>query len=649
MKLWKECQTFLLYLGTIFHPSTLIDSSDVQQALSFEVHDDSYGHPPNFRAPGGPEDGKFVCQYPDLGNQWTDCSTPENRGCWLKGPNGEEFNLTTDYENIYPKGIVRNYYIEVDDTPINADGIINPDGKVFNNTYPGPWIEACWGDILNITVKNNLRWNGTTIHWHGIRQLNSMEMDGVNAVTQCPIAPGDTYTYTFRATQYGTTWYHSHYSLQYADGVAGPMTIHGPSSDNYDEARDPILITDWNHRSAFQDFQHELDGTGPPRMNSVLLNGIGNFAGASPRNEKFTFKSIKKGNKYLLRIINTSVDTTYIFSIDNHNFTVLTTDFVPIHPYNVSHILVGIGQRYHVVLYANPIDNGQLSNTGDYWIRAVPADGCQGFETGNDPDERQGILRYNSSSEAIPTSKREGFSLKCRDEEYSRLHPIHPWSVEPMDFDPEGFDVGLQAAPHKPQLSDNFTRWTMGDVPLWLNFSDPTILNLNNKTWNPDYVVIPEDMPENAWIYLLITADDMDNKWLNRTFVAVAHPLHLHGHDFALLAQSSEPYNKSTAVIKYDNPPRRDVALLPQGGYLLIAFKADNPGAWLIHCHIAWHASSGLAMQILERQGAIAKSMTPKRLEATNRGCKNWDTWFGNSSNHWNKYDVKAFQDDSGI
>lgn len=71
-----------------------------------------------------------------------------------------------------------------------------------------------------------------------------MEMDGVNGITQCPIAPGKSYTYKFRAMQYGTSWYHSHYSLQYGDGLLGPLTIHGPSSSNYDEAKDPILTTD---------------------------------------------------------------------------------------------------------------------------------------------------------------------------------------------------------------------------------------------------------------------------------------------------------------------------------------------------------------------------------------------------------------------
>lgn len=97
---------------------------------------------------------------------------------------------------------------------LEADGFKKTSGKVFNQTFPGPLIEACWGDEIVIHVKNNYAANGTTIHWHGIRQLNTMQMDGVNGVTQCPIAKGDTFTYKFRALQYGHTWYHSHYSLQ---------------------------------------------------------------------------------------------------------------------------------------------------------------------------------------------------------------------------------------------------------------------------------------------------------------------------------------------------------------------------------------------------------------------------------------------------
>ena len=84
--------------------------------------------------------------------------------------------------------------------------------------------------------------------------LNNVQNDGVNGVTQCPIAPGDTYTYEFHASQYGSSWYHSHYSLQYGDGAVGPITIYGPATANYDsdEAFKPLLLTDWNHRSVFE-------------------------------------------------------------------------------------------------------------------------------------------------------------------------------------------------------------------------------------------------------------------------------------------------------------------------------------------------------------------------------------------------------------
>jgi FtsP/CotA-like multicopper oxidase with cupredoxin domain len=82
-----------------------------------------------------------------------------------------------------------------------------------------------------------------------------------------------------------------------------------------------------------------------------------------------------------------------------------------------------------------------------------------------------------------------------------------------------------------------------------------------------------------------------------------SHQIHLHGHDFAILQQEeNQEYHPNKLNLNLDNPPRRDVVLLPNGGFVVIAFKADNPGSWLMHCHIARHASEGLALQILERQ-----------------------------------------------
>lgn len=69
------------------------------------------------------------------------------------------------------------------------------------------------------------------------------------------------------------------------------------------------------------------------------------------------------------------------------------------------------------------------------------------------------------------------------------------------------------------------------------------------------------------------------------------------------------------------------MALLPAEGWLALAFKSDNPGVWLLHCHIAWHASSGLAFQILERTGDIQKALGPERLDAVKETCKQWKQW----------------------
>jgi hypothetical protein len=107
---------------------------------------------PIFRPPGGRLGGpgsEFTCEYPQMVG-WSFCSTPENRACWLRNDKtGAEYNITTDYEDINqtPIGITRNYVIDLTDEEINADGLAFPEGKIYNKTYPGPWIQACWGDV----------------------------------------------------------------------------------------------------------------------------------------------------------------------------------------------------------------------------------------------------------------------------------------------------------------------------------------------------------------------------------------------------------------------------------------------------------------------------------------------------------------------
>lgn len=101
---------------------------------------------PIFRPPSLPDDKNFRCEYP-LMNGWEDCSHGLDRKCWIRRTSdGKQFDINTDYENAWPIGIERYYKIDLADSWYAADGLNFSQAKLFNKSYPGPWIQACWGD-----------------------------------------------------------------------------------------------------------------------------------------------------------------------------------------------------------------------------------------------------------------------------------------------------------------------------------------------------------------------------------------------------------------------------------------------------------------------------------------------------------------------
>lgn len=129
-------------------------------------------------------------------------NAPDSRNLWLDG-----FDIDTNYYDKWPNtGNTVKYDLHLTEEPCNPDGHGEKMCELWNGQYPGPTIRANWGDTIQVTVHNELTNNGTSVHWHGVRQLGSNEMDGTNGMTECPIAPGTTRTYEFVATQYGTSW-----------------------------------------------------------------------------------------------------------------------------------------------------------------------------------------------------------------------------------------------------------------------------------------------------------------------------------------------------------------------------------------------------------------------------------------------------------
>ncbi|KUJ20827.1 putative extracellular dihydrogeodin oxidase/laccase [Mollisia scopiformis] len=517
------------------------------------------------------------------------------RACW------GDYDLSTNYYDVVPDtGVIREYWFSIENITCAPDGVSRVCLAV-NGTIPGPTIIAGWGDTIVIHATNNMENNGSSINFHGIRQNYTNLMDGVPSVTQCPIAPGTTYTYTWRATQYGSSWYHSHFYVQAWDGIFGGIHINGPATANYDVDAGTLTLGDWSHLTADVEMVSAIQN-GPPTLSNGLINGTNtwNESDGTVIGSRFEM-DVVAGQSYRLRIINVAADSQIKFSIDNHTLEVISTDFVPIVPYSTDVVSISIGQRYDVVFTAN-------ATADNYWLRAVIQTACSDNEY---PDNVLGIIRYDADSTDDPTSSGTDAAvtngLTCEDEDASLLVPY----------------LAIVAS-DEPDYSDDFAvqlveasvggLWEMGNSSFFNYWDYPTVLQAyeGNDTWTDGQQVYA--FPDaDRWVYFII-----------QTTNAQPHPLHLHGHDFWVIGQGTGTYDSATANLTLVNTPRRDVALLPGDGYLVIAFYTDNPGAWLMHCHIAWHTTEGLAIQLLEREADFVPLIDDTILNST---CASWDAY----------------------
>jgi FtsP/CotA-like multicopper oxidase with cupredoxin domain len=113
-------------------------------------------------------------------------------------------------------------------------------------------------------------------------------------------------------------------------------------------------------------------------------------------------------------------------------------------------------------------------------------------------------------------------------------------------------------------------KWTLHTKTLIVNWSDPTTRSIyNGDTSFPSESNVYQVDKSNKWTYWIIQ---------DLTLVDAYHPMHLHGHDFFVLAQGEGLYTPLTVKLNTKNPPRRDTVTLYGNGYTVIAFLTDNPG-----------------------------------------------------------------------
>jgi FtsP/CotA-like multicopper oxidase with cupredoxin domain len=151
---------------------------------------------------------------------------------------------------------------------------------------------------------------------------------------------------------------------------------------------------------------------------------------------------------------------------------------------------------------------------------------------------------------------------------------------------------------------------------------------MNNSSFRADYntpILLLSKMGNNSYpdnpewnVYNFGSNSSIRIILINDT--PIPHPIHLHGHNY-FVESVGDTTSWDGTVVRPNNPQRRDVQILPTFGYLVMQIKADNPGVWPLHCHIAWHVSAGLYVTVMERPADIANLNIPGVMAQT---CRDW-------------------------
>ncbi|KAM1525325.1 hypothetical protein FF1_009803 [Malus domestica] len=509
---------------------------------------------------------------------------------------------------------------------------------VVNGSYPGPTIYARDGDTLIVHVLNQSPYN-ITIHWHGIFQLLSAWADGPAYVTQCPIRPGQSFTYKFNITgQEGTLWWHAHVSWLRAT-VHGALIIHpkvGRSFPFLKPAKEvPILLGEWYNGNVV-DIEEEGLATGiaPNGSNAYTINGLPGDLYDCSQNQTYQL-SVVKGKTYLLRLINVALNNQLFFKIANHNMTIVAIDATYTTPYVTDVVVTGPGQTTDVLVKFNqPI--------GSYFMAATP------YASANinfDNTTTRGIIVYKGSRSSTPImpSMPNPRNTPLAHKFLTNLTGLAggpQWVPVPLKVDERMFvtiSVNLEVCPENATCQGplfNRLSASMNNESFVLPSNTSMMeAQFNNKSGVytrdfPDEPPIKFDYtdtnvsfdlsliyaPKSTKVKTLKFNSTVEVVLQNTAFLAIEnHPMHLHGFNFHVLAQGFGNYDPINDPKKFNfiNPQIRNTIGVPVGGWAVIRFQANNPGIWYMHCHLDVHVPWGLGMAFEVENGPTPESTLP--------------------------------------
>ena len=505
-----------------------------------------------------------------------------------------------------------------------VDGV-NPDGVKerrmigFNGTWPLPTLRVKKGDRVNFYLTNGFDDRNTSLHFHGMFQRGTNQMDGPEMVTQCPIPPGETMLYNFTVDeQVGSYWYHSHTSGQYGDGMRGVFIIEEPSKEDYPYDYDEEVILTLNEH-----YHEESDDLMPKFLSRFNPTG----AELIPQNILFnetrnvTWK-VEPNKTYLLRIINTGRFLSQYIWMEDHDMTIVEVDGVYVEKNTTNLIYITVAQRYTVLVTTkNSTDKNYA------FMHRLDPDMLD-----TQPEDLQlngtNTIMYN---EELGEAESYDLTQDELDDFFDDFYLV-PLNKEKL-YDDADYTVTVQV--QMDNLGDGVNYAFFNNI----TYTKPRVPTLLS-------VLSAGDEATNELVYgsntnsFVLQKDDVVDIVLNNLDTG-KHPFHLHGHVFQVIERheavddDDDPvaFNATDHAEWPEYPMTRDTVYVQPQSYFVIRFKADNPGVWFFHCHIEWHLDQGLAIQLIEDPMGIQNNATQQITDNHKQICEKVGVpWKGNAA-----------------
>jgi suppressor of ftsI len=440
----------------------------------------------------------------------------------------------------------------------------------FNGQTPGPLIRVPRNATITVRFHNKIELP-STVHWHGVRLDN--EFDGVPGLTQAEVPPGGTFVYRIRFPDAGIYWYHPHVreDITQSMGLVGNMLVDAPESDYYSPVNreQSLMLSDLliNADTLIPFGKEEPDFALMGRVGNVLLvNGEPNWSFNAKRGEVVRF--------YLT---NASNSRTYNVSFGGAPIKVAASDVSRFErEERVASVVLAPAERYVVdvrferpgqYLLLNAIQainhfagefEPEVDTLGTVMVADTPAapDYSAQFATlRKNAEVSRDIDKYRTEF-GRPPDLRLTLTLKVTG---LPLATVQFMNVDTAYFAPVEWVDGM------PDMN-------------WLSTSKQVRWILRDDATGKENMDVDWRVPQGSVVKLRIFNDP-------KSFHPMQHPIHLHGQRMLVVARDGVPTG---------NLVWKDTALVPVGSTVDFLIDASNPGAWMVHCHIAEHLGSGM-------------------------------------------------------